>query len=113
VTRGAIVAGLLLLTGCGGMQERKVDAVLAADLARGEVLIRCRESSSDSCHALFVTEAHLVTAQAKVGESASASGLGPETRYCVDAVAPNPAKCRLRSLANGEQIVRNTSLKGN
>lgn len=110
--RRATVIGLLLLAGCGGA-ERKADALIEADLARGEALIKCRESSSGVCHAVFVTDAQLVRAEVKKGEGGSASGLGAETRYCVDAVAPDPGKCRLSTLLNGEQIVRNASLKGN
>lgn len=101
-----IAVAAALLAGCAGSEARKVDAVLEAKLEPGEVLITCRESSSGTCHALFVTEATQIEAQVKQGETGSASGLSPTTRYCIDVQAPDANACRPRDLANGQTIVR-------
>lgn len=105
------IAGALLLAGCSaGTTTRNVDAVLDAELEAGEALLTCRKSSSGTCHVLFITEATRITAQARQGETAAASGLSPETRYCLDVVAPDPNGCRPRPLVAGEQIVRSSSV---
>lgn len=106
----AALALALLLGGCAELGERKVDAMIEAKLEAGEALITCRESSSGTCHVVFVTEATRITAQAKQGETGSASGLSPTTRYCVDAAAPNPDGCRLKPLREGQQIARYTKM---
>ena len=106
----AALALALLLGGCAEMGERKVDAMIEARLEAGEALFTCRESSSGPCHAVFVTEATRITAQAKQGEASSATGLSPTTRYCVDASPPDPNGCRLKPLVEGQQIARYTKM---
>ncbi|MCW3836600.1 hypothetical protein ACFQ1E_09740 [Sphingomonas canadensis] len=106
------LALLLMLPACQPAGEKTVEAVLDARLEGGTVTLQCRRSSSGSCHALFYTDRELLGAVAKAGESASAEGIGPGTRYCVDAEQPDPAKCRPRPLEEGEQIVRRNKTGG-
>ncbi len=104
------VVAFLLLAGCSGKEERVVHAVIEAKLDAGSAMVTCRESSSGTCHALFVTQVALVTAEVKQGETSGVEGIDTGTRYCVDVRAPEPAKCRLKPLADGEQIVRSATI---
>lgn len=107
-TRIPCAAGLalaVLLAACGAA-PRTLSATIDARLEAGEALVTCRQSSSGTCHALFITQTALVRVEAKQGETGSAEGLTPATRYCVDVRAPEPGKCRRRMLEEGAQIVR-------
>lgn len=101
----------LLLAGCD-TGPRSVEAELDADFAKGELLLSCKASSSGTCHAIFLSDGEKLDAQAPAGGSSSVSAVGEGTLYCVDAVAPNPARCRPQPLVAGKQIVRKALIKG-
>ena len=100
----------LLLTACGGKTERSMHAELDADFAKGEVLLACKESSSGTCHALFLVDTERKTVEAAAGASVSAAGIGEGAYYCVDVAPPDTAKCRPRALNSGKQIVRSSTV---
>ncbi len=104
--RTAILATALLLAACGGKTvSHSISAVIEADPEAGNALLTCRESSSSSCHVLFVTGKQLARVEAKVGATATAGGLTPDTQFCLQENAPQNG-CRLQPLVKGEQIVR-------
>ena len=111
--RAMAIIGLAILAGCGETETtRNIDAMIDADFTTGEALITCRASSTGTCHGVFLTEGVRDTAAVKQGETSSLSGLGPRTHYCLDVRAPDPEACRPRPLADGQQIVRSTTVKG-
>ena len=106
----AIVAPMLL-AGCGTTRtERNVDALLEANLAKGDVLFTCRASSSGTCHAVFLVDGNAVTAEAPAGSAVSASVAGVNVEYCVDVTAPDPSACHPKTLVDGQQIVRSSTI---
>ncbi len=101
----------MLLAGCSADRtERNVDALIEANLAKGDVLFTCRASSSGACHAVFLVDGHAVTAEATAGSAASASVEGANVEYCVDVTAPDPASCHPKTLVDGQQIVRSSTV---
>lgn len=105
-----LILAPLLLVGCG-TTERRVDAELEADFAKGAVLLSCKVSSSGTCHALFLVDGQQVTVKAAQGASVGVDGVGEDTAYCVDVRAPEPPKCRPRPLVPGKQIVHSATVK--
>ena len=105
-----LLAVPLLLAGCG-KTEREVHAELDADFAKGQVLLSCKSSSSGACHAMFLVDGELVTAQAATGATTGVNGISEGATYCVDVRAPDPTKCKPKPLVPGKQIVRSSTVR--
>lgn len=107
----ALLVGALLLAGCSTKtEEHKVSLVLDADFASGKLLLKCRESSSGSCHVLVAGGGQPVRLTAAAGASAEATGAAEGAQYCAGATEPQNG-CQLRPLSNGEQIYRASEVK--
>ena len=109
--RLAILALAAILPGCGGtvVAATSVDAMIDADFTTGALVLTCRASSSGACHAVLLTDGQRDDLKADIGGTANATGLGDRTTYCVGAAAPDPATCKPRPLADGQQIIRISS----
>jgi hypothetical protein len=101
----AMVPGALLVAGCGNSGGHSLHATLDADKEAGTVTMMCTESSSGTCHGLFVDGTNIARISAAVGTSAGTSGITDDTRFCLDTAEPTDG-CKLKPLAQGEQIVR-------
>ncbi len=105
------MAALLALAGCGGRSEtRSLSLVLDSDLAAGKATLTCRQSSSGTCHVLFVTGDKTLRLSAAAGSKAEINGVSADTQLCTGDSAPANG-CRLTPLRDGEQIVRFTETK--
>ncbi|MEI9926837.1 MAG: hypothetical protein WDN44_02945 [Sphingomonas sp.] len=110
MSRGWVMMAVLAAGCAPGAAKHGVNAELEAHTAAGDVILTCRASSTGACHALFSTDDKTARIQAPVGGTSAASGIGPDTQYCLDSSPPQDG-CRLVALREGEQIVRTESLK--
>jgi len=104
--RVILVAVVALLAGCHKTGQSDIDLSLTTSFANGSAVLACKSSSTGSCEALFVTGPTTARLSAEAGKSATQTGLSAATVFCVDAAAPDPAKCLPQPLPNGEQIVK-------
>lgn len=101
-----MVAGLaLLVAGCGEKVDQSISVMLDTDFQKGTVTMTCRESSSGTCHALFLFKDDEVRIEAAKGSAATATGIVDFSRYCVGVSAPANG-CDLKPLTEGQQIIR-------
>lgn len=103
--RGMIAGLALLVAGCGEKVDKNISAMLETDFQKGTVTMTCRESSSGTCHALFVFKDDVIRLDAAQGSAATATGIVDFSRYCLDVSAPADG-CELKPLVEGQQIVR-------
>ena len=104
--RWTMVGLALLIAGCGEKVDKTLSVMLETDFQKGTVIMTCRESSSGTCHALFVFKDDVVRIEAAKGSVATATGIVDFSRYCLD-VAPPRDGCELKPLTEGQQIIRN------
>jgi uncharacterized membrane protein YdcZ (DUF606 family) len=104
--RLVLVGVVALLAGCHKSGQSDINLTLTTSFASGSAVMACKSSSTGSCEALFVTGPTTSRLSAAVGKTATQTGLSATTVFCVDAAAPDPAKCLPQPLPNGEQIVR-------
>lgn len=111
MNKGMALLALVLLAGCSTKTEKQnVSLVLNADFTTGKLLLKCRESSSGTCHVLVAGAREPVRISAAKGENAEGDGAGEGARFCAGASAPQNG-CRLTELRDGENIFRASELK--
>lgn len=111
MNKGMALLALVLLAGCSTQTEKhNVSMVLDADFTTGKLLLKCRESSSGTCHVLVAGAGQPVRISAAKGESAEGDGAGEGARFCAGPNAPQNG-CRLTVLRDGEQIYRSSEVK--
>ncbi|MCW3846192.1 hypothetical protein OF829_03005 [Sphingomonas sp. LB-2] len=106
--RWTVVGLALLVAGCGEKVDSDISAMLETDFQKGTVTMTCRESSTGSCHALFVFKDDVKRLEVAKGSAATATDIVDFTRYCLDVSAPQNG-CKLAPLVEGQQIVRRHS----
>jgi len=107
-----MIAGLALLAaGCTGKVDHSISVMLETDFQKGTVTMTCRESTSGTCHALFVFKDDAKRLEAAQGSAATVTGIVDFTRYCLGTSAPGNG-CDLKPLAEGQQIIRNRVTHG-
>ena len=106
------LASLALLVGWSPSktQKQNISLILDADFTTGRLLLKCRESSSGTCHVLVAGAREPVRISAAEGESAGGDGAGDGARFCAGASAPQNG-CRLTELRDGENIFRASEVK--